>query len=416
MKNQQILSFGKIKASWATVGSDTNPYQIYPVYSASAAGSLPIMSLPSQLPNVNLKPTLSKSYDLGTEIKFLKDRIGFDFTYYNRENINQILPLSVPSTSGYNTALVNAGNITNYGVELAATFIPVKKSNFEWEINFNIARARTIVKELAEGLNNYQLPTFAAYGIGTNVSGSSTAFGPTVNARVGEEFGLLVGRGFRRFQARDAQGNPIDNPNNGRPIVNANGTFAFDDNQVLGSILPEFTGGLVNTLKYKNLVLNFNIDFQKGGKVYSVSRMFNAYSGLGIETVGLNDKGVEQRNSVAEGGGMKADGVLADGTENTRYLEAPIYWTSLFRLHERWLYDASYAKLREVSLGYQVPSSVFEGRLPIRSLYVGTVGRNVFILRQPVKGLDPSELESVWSEGGQLPAARSWGFNIKLGI
>jgi len=416
MKNQQILSFGKIKASWATVGSDTNPYQIYPVYSASAAGSLPIMSLPSQLPNVNLKPTLSKSYDLGTEIKFLKDRIGFDFTYYNRENINQILPLSVPSTSGYNTALVNAGNITNYGVELAATFIPVKKSNFEWEINFNIARARTIVKELAEGLNNYQLPTFAAYGIGTNVSGSSTAFGPTVNARVGEEFGLLVGRGFRRFQARDAQGNPIDNPNNGRPIVNANGTFAFDDNQVLGSILPEFTGGLVNTLKYKNLVLNFNIDFQKGGKVYSVSRMFNAYSGLGIETVGLNDKGVEQRNSVAEGGGMKADGVLADGTENTRYLEAPIYWTSLFRLHERWLYDASYAKLREVSLGYQVPSSVFEGRLPIRSLYVGAVGRNVFILRQPVKGLDPSELESVWSEGGQLPAARSWGFNIKLGI
>jgi len=416
MKNQQILSFGKLKASWATVGSDTNPYQIYPVYSATAAGSLPIMSLPSQLPNVNLKPTLSKSYDLGAEVRFLKDRIGFDFTYYNRENINQILPLSVPSTSGYNTALVNAGNITNYGLELAATFIPVKKANFEWEVNFNVARARTIVKELAEGLNNYQLPTFAAYGVGTNVSGSSTAFGPTVNARVGEAFGLLVGRGFRRFQARDAQGNPIDNPNNGRPIVNANGTFAFDDNQVLGSILPDFTGGLVNTLKYKNLILNFNIDFQKGGKVYSVSRMFNAYSGLGIETVGLNDKGTEQRNSVAEGGGMRADGVLADGSENTRYLEAPIYWTSLFRMHERWLYDASYAKLREMSIGYQIPTSVFEGRLPIRSLYVGAVGRNLWILRQPVKGLDPSELESVWSEGGQLPAARSYGFNIKVGI
>lgn len=416
MKNQQILSFGKLKASWATVGSDTDPYQIYPVYSASAAGSLPIMSLPGRLPNINLKPTLSKSYDLGAEVKFLKDRIGFDFTYYNRENINQILPLSVPSTSGYGTALVNAGNITNYGLELAATFIPVKKSNFEWEINFNIARARTVVKELAEGLNNYQLPTFAAYGIGSNVSGSSTAFGPTVNARVGEAFGLLVGRGFRRFQARDAQGNPIDNPNNGRPIVNANGTFAFDDNQVLGSILPDFTGGLVNTLKYKNIILNFNIDFQKGGKVYSVSRMFNAYSGLGIETIGANDKGSEQRNSVAEGGGMRADGVLADGSENTRYLEAPIYWTSLFRMHERWLYDATYAKLREVSLGYQIPTSVFEGRLPIRSLYVGAVGRNVFILRQPVKGLDPSELESVWSEGGQLPAARSWGFNIKVGI
>ncbi len=416
MKNQPILSFGKIKASWATVGSDTNPYQIYPVYSASAAGSLPIMSLPSQLPNTSLKPTLSKSYDLGTEIKFLKDRIGFDFTYYSRENINQILPLSVPSTSGFNTALVNAGNITNYGLELAATFIPVRKKNFEWEVNFNIARARTIVKELAEGLTNYQLPTFAAYGIGTSVSGSSTAFGPTVNARVGEAFGLLVGRGFRRFQAKDAQGNAIDNPNNGRPIVNANGTYAFDNNVVLGSILPDYTGGLVNTMKYKNLVANFNIDFQKGGKVYSVSRMFNAYSGLGIETVGVNENGVEQRNSVASGGGLKADGVLVDGSENTKFIEASDYWKSLFRLHERWLYDASYAKLREVSLGYQVPTSVFENRLPIRSIYVGAVGRNVFILRQPVKGLDPSELESVWSEGGQLPAARSWGFNIKLGI
>lgn len=416
MKNQSILSFGKIKASWATVGSDTNPYQIYPVYSASAAGSLPIMSLPSQLPNTNLKPTLSKSYDLGTEVKFLKDRIGFDFTYYSRENINQILPLSVPSTSGFNTALVNAGNITNYGLEIAATFIPVKQKNFEWEVNFNVARARTIVKELAEGLTNYQLPTFAAYGIGTNVSGSSTAFGPTVNARVGEAFGLLVGRGFRRFQAVDAQGNAVDNLNNGRPIVNANGTYAFDNNVVLGSILPDYTGGLVNTMKYKNVVANFNIDFQKGGKVYSVSRMFNAYSGLGIETVGVNENGVEQRNSVSAGGGLKADGVLVDGSENTTFIEASDYWKSLFRLHERWLYDASYAKLREVSLGYQVPTSLFENRLPIRSIYVGAVGRNVFILRQPVKGLDPSELESVWSEGGQLPAARSWGFNIKLGI
>ena len=214
----------------------------------------------------------------------------------------------------------------------------------------------------------------------------------------------------------DAQGNPVDNANNGRPIVYANGTFAFDDNQVLGSILPDFTGGFVNTLKYKNLVANFNIDFQKGGKVYSVSRMFNAYSGLGIETVGLNENGVQQRDPVSDGGGLKADGVLVDGSENTKFIDASAYWKSLFRLHERWLYDASYAKLREVSLGYQVPTSVFENRLPIRSLYVGAVGRNVFILRQPVKGLDPSELESVWSEGVQLPAARSWGFNIKLGI
>lgn len=416
MKNQSVLSFGKLKASWATVGSDTNPYQIFPTFGAGPQGSYTVMNLPSQLPNQSLKPTLSSSYDLGFELRFLKDRIGFDFTYYNRDNKNQILPLSVPSSSGFSTALVNAGLINNNGLELAMNIYPIKSENFNWEINFNIAKARTVVEELAEGLDNYQLPTFAVYGIGTRVSGSSTAFGPTVNARVGEQFGLLIGRGFRRYQATDAQGNPIDDPNNGKPIVNANGTFAFDNNVELGSILPDYTGGLVNTFSYKNLNLSFNIDFQKGGKAYSVTRMFNAYSGLGAETVGNNALGNPMRDPVSQGGGLLSEGVLADGTVNTNYIDAQTYWKSLFRLHERWLYDASYAKLREVSLGYTIPRDLYEGRLPFRNIYVGAVGRNVLILRQPVAGLDPSELESVWSEGGQLPAARSWGFNIKLGL
>lgn len=417
MKNQTILSLGKIKASWATVGSDTDPYRIYQVYNSSSAGSLAIQSVPTQLPNAALKPTLSKSYDLGFELRFLKDRIGFDFTYYNRDNINQILPLSIPSTSGYSTALVNAGNINNNGLELAMNFTPVKKENFKWEINVNLAKARTKVVELAEGLDNYVLPTNSVSGNNYTLgnAGSSVAFGPTVNARVGEAFGLLVGRGFRRYQAKDAQGNPIDSPANGQPIVNANGTYAFDNNVDLGSILPDYTGGIVNTLTYKNINLGFNIDFQKGGKVYSVTRMFNAYSGLGIETVGNNAKGTPMRDPVANGGGLISEGVLADGTANTKYIEADAYWKSLFRLHERWLYDASYAKLREVNLGYSLPKSLYEN-LPFRSIYVGAVGRNVLILRQPVAGLDPSELESVWSEGGQLPAARSWGFNIKLGL
>ncbi|MFC3812137.1 SusC/RagA family TonB-linked outer membrane protein [Lacihabitans lacunae] len=404
MKDQSVLSFGKLKASWASIGSDTDPYGIYPVYNAGPQGSYTVMNLPSQLPNVNLKPTLSTSYDLGFELRFLKDKIGIDFTYYNRLNTDQILPLSVPSSSGYSTALVNAGKIQNKGIEIAMTFNPIKTENFNWDINFNVAKATSIVKELAEGLDNYQLPTFATYGIGTQVAGSSTAFGPTVNAKVGEPFGTLIGRGFR-----------ID-PTTGQRVVGANGKYLYDDNVNLGSILPDFTGGFINMLSYKNIKMNFNIDFQKGGKVYSVTRMFNAYSGLGAETVGLNAKGNPMRDAVADGGGLLAEGVLADGTPNTQYIEADTYWKSFFRLHERWLYDASYAKLREVSIGYTLPKSLYENVLPFRSIYVGAVGSNVLILRQPVKGLDPSELESIWSEGGQLPAARSFGFNIKLGL
>ncbi len=416
IKSQNIISFGKLKASWASVGSDTNPYGIFPVYNSGAQGSYTVQSLPTQLPNTILRPTLSKSYDLGAEVRFLKDKIGFDFTYYKRENTDQILPLSVPSTSGYNTALVNAGNITNQGMELAVTIKPIKTNDFDWEINFNAAKATTKVIELAAGLTNYVLPTFAAYGIGSNVSGAVNAFGPTVNARVGEEFGLLVGTAFSRYQAKDTQGNPIDHPSNGQPIVNANGTYATVLNQPLGSILPDFTGGVVNTLRYKSISLAFNIDFQKGGKVWSTSRMFNAYSGLGIETVGNNAKGNPQRDPVSEGGGVLVEGVMADGTPSTIYRDATAYWTGLFRLHERWIYDASYAKLREVSVGYELPKSLYEGKLPFRSIYVGAVGRNLLILKQPAAGLDPSELEGVWSEGGQLPAARSWGFNIKFGL
>ncbi len=399
LQGQNILSFGKLKAGWAKVGSDTGPYQIFNTYSVgNPYGSLPTQSLPSRLPNANLLPTLSTSYDLGAEVKFLDNRIGLDFTVYQRRNTNQILPLSVSSTSGYSQAMVNAGEITNRGVELAALFIPVKTNDFDWNINLNLARARTEVVELADGLDNYVLPTFGVYG----GSGSSTAFGPSVNARVGEPFGTLIGRAFRRDE-------------NGNRIVGANGAFLFDNNVKLGSYLPDWSGGIINTMTYKGITLNFSIDFQKGGKVYSVSQMFNAYSGLGEATVGNNDKGNPKRDAVADGGGMRADGVLADGTVNQQYVESIDYYKSLFRLHENWIYDASYAKLRELSIGYQLPSQLLK-KAGIRSAYVALVGRNLWRIHQPVQGLDPSEIESVWAEGGQLPGTTTFGVNVKLGF
>ncbi|TDB65174.1 SusC/RagA family TonB-linked outer membrane protein [Arundinibacter roseus] len=403
LQGQNILSFGKLKAGWAQVGSDTGPYQIFNTYAVgNPYGSLPTQNLPDLLPNSVLKPTLSTSYDLGAEVKFLDNRIGLDFTVYSRRNTDQILPLSVSAASGYTQAMVNAGEITNKGIEIAATFVPVRANDFDWTVNFNLARARTEVVELADGLNNYVLPNFAVYSAGSNVSGSSVAFGPTVNAKVGEPFGMLVGRAFRRDE-------------NGNRLVGANGAFLFDDNVNLGSYLPDWSGGVINTLTYKGFTMNFSIDFQKGGKIYSVTQMFNAYSGLGEATVGDNDRGVAQRDPVADGGGIRADGVLADGTPNQNYVEAINYYKSLFRLHEAWLYDASYAKLRELSIGYQLPSALLK-KAKIRSAYVALVGRNLWRISQPVQGIDPSEIEGVWSEGGQLPGTTTFGVNVKLGF
>jgi hypothetical protein len=152
--------------------------------------------------------------------------------------------------------------------------------------------------------------------------------------------------------------------------------------------------------------------------------MFTNYSGLGIETVGNNDRGVPQRDPVANGGGLKFEGVKEDGTPNDVYLEADSYWKSLFAQHERWMYDASFVKLREVRFGYTLPSSLLEN-IFIKRASIAIIGNNLWLIHSNVPGIDPSEVSGqvrnartngAWVEGGQLPGTRSIGFDIRLGF
>jgi hypothetical protein len=206
-----------------------------------------------------------------------------------------------------------------------------------------------------------------------------------------------------------------------KKVITEAGRYVWENNKELGGVLPDLTGGLRSMFSYKGLTFGAFLEFQVGGQFHSVTRMFNAYSGLGLETVGTNDKGNPIRDEVAAGGGVKVEGVLADGTPHTAYVDAQTYFSNnLFALNENWIYDASYLKLRELSLGYSIPKRVL-GDLPIQNASISLIARNLWLIHANVDGIDPSEISPgsngyVFQENGILPGVRSIGLNLKVGF
>ena len=236
LSKNSFLSFGKLRAGYAKVGTDVGPYQTATIFNTIPPfGDFPVQGIPSRLLNEDLKPGLSSSYEGGIDLKFFNNRLGLEFTAYQNDNKDQIIPIPVSSTSGYSTALINAGNIQTKGLELHLNIVPIKTTDFNWNFDINLDRSKSKVIKLAEGLTNYQL--------------GSTWRGLTINAREGEEWGLFVGR---KIQINEATG---------KRVVDDHGHFVFDLNKPLGSVLPKFKGGMVNSISWKDLVLRFNVDF-----------------------------------------------------------------------------------------------------------------------------------------------------------
>ena len=403
-----FLSFGKFRASVAKVGTDVGPYNtqasfpLGPNYVKPAGNgniSYSLQTIPNQRPNDKLKPTLSTSYETGLDLKFLKNRARLDVNYYFREAKGQILPVSVPGSTGYTSQLINAGNIQNYGYEITLGGMPIKNDKISWDIDVNFGVNRNKVVALADGIDNIQ----------TGLDGSNIAFGfvgsPAVslNAKIGKPYGLIVGNGIKK------------DPTTGQRLIGNDGFYVTEDNQELGSILPKFTGGFSNSISYKNFFASFVVDFQKGGLFISTTKMFNSYSGLAAETAGLNDRGKPKRDAVSDGGGIKLNG-LNEVTKkpNSVYVEAQdLYEGALFSVWENWLYDASYMKLRELSVGFNLPKALLR-KTRIQNASLSLAGQNLWLISSKVKGIDPSELEQSWLEGGQLPGTHSFGINLKL--
>lgn len=386
------LSFGKLRAGWAQVGSDTDPYRLETRYSPTDNyGSQPVYSVPNIRNNSRLKPEISTSYEVGLESKFAGNRLGLDITYYNNISTNQILRLPVSGTSGFNYTIINAGEVRNNGIEVALSGTPIQTpGGFTWDVALNWSRNRNKVVELAVGQTNYLL---------------NSGFGLiNINAQVGQPYGVLTGDGY----ATNAQG---------QRLVDENGYYIFEQNKVLGSVLADFTGGVSNTFSYKGISFSALVDFQKGGRLYSRTSSLGQYSGLMIETVGNNDKGVPKRNPVDEGGGVRAEGVFENGDPNNIYLRATDYYKYVSDIEEAHTYDASFVKLREMRLGYTLPSRWF-AKTPVQAMTFALVARNVAILFKNVPHIDPEGALGSGNiqgmEENQLPSVRSVGFNLNV--
>jgi outer membrane receptor protein involved in Fe transport len=281
------LSFGKVRASWAQVGSDLNPYSLALNYTLASTkfGSSSYMGTPNTLVDANIKPALSSAYEFGLDLKFLKDKLGLSVTYYNEDKINEIITVPISGTSGFTSKLINAGKINRHGLEVSLNATPVKTKDVTWTTTVNWAKNTSKVLALAEGVDAITV-TSDAFGVGTVVH------------QVGEAWGQIRGGAYTY--------------KDGKKVLTADGMYVVTPNSYLGSVLPDFTGGWFNQIQYKDFVLSANIEFSKGGKYFSLSDYWGGFSGLFERTAGVNDKGNPIRDPIADGGGVHVQGVTAD--------------------------------------------------------------------------------------------------------
>jgi TonB-linked SusC/RagA family outer membrane protein len=380
-----LLSFGKLRASWARVGNDADPYQLVSTYGAGLPwGSTPGFYVPNTIFNENLKPEITESFEIGADLRFLDNRLGLDVTYYDQTTRDQILRADISAASGYESMMLNAGEVSNRGVEVLLSATPVQVGDFRWEVTANFAKNENRVESLYGGLDSYILGGFGYWGV-------------TAEARPGEPYGQLYGRGFRR----DDQG---------RLIVDANGLpLPTSDLQLLGNYNPDWIGGLSNHLSFKGADLSFLVDTRQGGEIMSVTNMFGNYAGVTKESLRGRESGVCEP-------GILVEGVTTDGKPNTTRTCPINYFGRMYSIKESAIYDASFVKLREVKLGYDIPQGLL-GRTPFSQMNVALVGRNL-MLWDNIPNIDPETAFDTSNrqgfEFGQLPSARSIGINITV--
>lgn len=408
LKEEKWLSFGKLRANYAEVGSDAPIYSLVDTYNLATPfdgrpqASIPQLKTPFDAikNNPNLKPERSKSKEIGLEASFLNNRLGLDFTYYHTTTVDQILPVKVSVATGYTAKYLNAGSVVNQGIELSLNGSPFKTSDFEWRINLNWTRNRNKVTELFKDDAGNQA---------TNLAIANFQGGVSVNATLDQPYGTIRGKNF------------VYNAD-GQKVIGSNGRYlqSATSNEVIGNMNPEWIGGISNSFKYKNLSLSFLIDIRKGGSVFSLDQYYGLSSGMYEETAGLNELGNESRLPISEGGGFINPGVREDGSPNTVRVPNDEYGSYGYRRlpAAAFVYDASYVKLREVVIGYGLPQSFVRKMGPIKGVDLSLIGRNLWIIHKNLPNADPEDGISFGNvQGYQLgsyPSIRNFAFNLKV--
>ena len=380
-----LLNYGKLRAGWSRVGNDANPYLLALAYTAqSQFGDIPRFTTPNSLQNPILKPENTDAWEVGTEMQWFDNRAGLDLSYYTKKTSNQILTASVSSASGFSSALVNAGVISNRGVEAQINLVPIRSSSvngFEWDITANYGWNRNRVDALYRNLQTVQI--------------GSPFWGLSVEARKGYAYGAMFGVGYQRDSATHELlldgGLPLPEPSSQK--------------RVLGVYTPDWTGGLDNTFHYRGFDFGFLFDTRQGGNIYSVGNMWGSYAGVLKQTEFRPDTGLLIKGIDAE-----------TGEANTTHVRAEDYWHSLYPIQEAWIYDASFIKLREARFGFNVPARLLRNT-GFHGAHVSLVGRNLFLWSH-VPNIDPETAFSATNlqgfEMGQMPTVRSFGFQLSV--
>jgi TonB-linked SusC/RagA family outer membrane protein len=387
-----VVSYVKLRASTAQVGADADPYQLITTYSglSSKFNGLAQFTLGDALANGGLKPEITHSNEFGAEMTLFDGRINFDGSYYDKYTKNQIFNAPVSPATGFTTKAINAGKITNKGFEFLVDVVPVQtESGFRWNSTFNYGRNKSKLAELAPGVQTLLL---------------GSLFSARVEARLNEPYGALMGRAWARDSA------------SGQLLLKGGLPYAATTSPThyFGTVQPDWTGGLGNTISYKNVRLYGLFDFRRGGKVASITNMWATNTGVLAST--LKGREVDWNNP-----GIVVQGIdVATGKPNTTNVDAETYYQCISyncgQVIEDFIYDASYTKLRELTLTIDLPSS-FAQRINTSAISFGITGRNLKTWTK-VPNIDPEFSYQTGNNQGiefaALPNAKVWGINVRI--
>lgn len=418
----KTFTYGKVRLSASEVGGDTDPYQLELYYSLNP---LPFKGQSvggintSLLPNTNLKPTRTRSIEFGTDLKFLDNRLGLQATYYSQASRDQIIKVPAPLSSGFAMQVINAGVITNKGLELMVSGKPIANKDFTWDVSLNFARNKSDVKELADGVPFVSLSDARWLGV-------------SVVAQPNAAYGSIIGYDYMK----DDKGEIILDPVTLTPQPSAERT-------TIGKGVFDWTGGMVTTFTYKNISLGGVLDVKYGAQLFSMTNLFAAIRGSLETTLPGRAEWIESEEKRQSAGktidewkamgqvqGYVPQGVVQTGTDsqgkpvystNTKAVDPSVYWGNFYSdgngIAVPFIYNATYVKVREITLSYRIMSKGIR-KAGFKDLSVAVVSRNPFIIYKDVPNVDP---DSNYNNGngqgfeyGSLPSRRSWGFNLNF--
>jgi len=414
----EVVSFAKLRMGYGQVGNDTDPFSLQPYFQflSQPYGSQLLGTESNVLPNPELRPERLTTFEIGADVRFFGRRLGLDLTYFDNKSVDQIIRIPVSQTSGYGAKFINAGEISTQGFEALVSIVPVKTADFTWEVGANFTINRSTIVKLTDDLETFQLP-------GNYVS---------VLAQEGERMGDVYGTGFVVIDPETQERveiNDVEEIKDSYGHLYENGFPVRDPNlRKLGNYNPDFMMGFTNTFTYKNFSLRALVDWRHGGVVFSRTLLIGGTSGMMKETaeydretqtfIGGQTKvtGVETLNRT----GYKLDEETGQYVENDVAVSArDFYWSQMNRGNEEvGMYDASFVKLRELSLGYALPERLVS-RIGLQKLNFSIVGRNLLLFTENPH-FDP---ETFSYNGNQMvpgvedmatPSTRSIGFSLNV--